>query len=223
MAQRHPEQKIKDSHFNARKRDGYRRTIGGSSERCKKKKAKNMPITTPIEGTAYVGPQKAHVHLEMHAHSSMTPTRRANGRDGLVHLLRQVHHTEIRKVMENVVMTEMQKGLKNLQFVMESKQTTLCKHQEKKSPEGVNSTPTNTARTELHSMITFHHANTRGSRTGKLRIAHLFCLNNNCYSRVMSHSSPHLTLTTSTSSLSSISRIFSTISPTHTRPSVHNP
>ena len=27
----------------------------------------------------------------------------------------------------------------------------------------VNSTPTNTARTELHSMITFHHANTRGS------------------------------------------------------------
>ena len=37
----------------------------------------------------------------------------------------------------------------------------------------VNSTPTNTARTELHSMITFHHANTRGSRAGRLRIAHL--------------------------------------------------
>ena len=37
----------------------------------------------------------------------------------------------------------------------------------------VNSTPTNTARTELHSMITFHHANTRGSRAAKLRIAHL--------------------------------------------------
>ena len=36
---------------------------------------------------------------------------------------------------------------------------------------GVNSTPTNTARTELHSMITFHHANTRGS-TAQLRIAH---------------------------------------------------
>ena len=34
-------------------------------------------------------------------------------------------------------------------------------------------TPTNTARTELHSMITFHHANTRGSRAGRLRIAHL--------------------------------------------------
>ena len=38
---------------------------------------------------------------------------------------------------------------------------------------GVISTPTNTARTELHSMITFHHANTRGSRAAKLRIVHL--------------------------------------------------
>ena len=37
----------------------------------------------------------------------------------------------------------------------------------------VNSTPTNTARTELHSMITFHHGNTRGSRATRLRIAHL--------------------------------------------------
>ena len=37
----------------------------------------------------------------------------------------------------------------------------------------VKSTPANTARTELHSMITFHHANTRGSRDGRLRIAHL--------------------------------------------------
>ena len=44
----------------------------------------------------------------------------------------------------------------------------------------VNSTPTNTARTELHSMITFHQANTRGSRAGRLRIAHL------CVSRHLS-------------------------------------
>ena len=40
----------------------------------------------------------------------------------------------------------------------------------------VNSTPTTTARTELHSMITFHHVNTRGSRAGRLRIAHLCVL-----------------------------------------------
>ena len=38
----------------------------------------------------------------------------------------------------------------------------------------VNITPTNT---ELHSMITFHHANTRGSRAARLRIAHLCVLN----------------------------------------------
>ena len=37
-------------------------------------------------------------------------------------------------------------------------------------PTYVNSTPRNTARKELHSMITFHHANTRGSSS---RIAHL--------------------------------------------------
>ena len=39
--------------------------------------------------------------------------------------------------------------------------------------EFLNSTPTNTARTELHRLTTFHHANTRGSRAGRLRIAHL--------------------------------------------------
>ena len=39
----------------------------------------------------------------------------------------------------------------------------------------------------------------------------------------MSHSLPHLTLTTSTSSLSPTSPIFPTIYPRHTRPSVHDP
>ena len=38
---------------------------------------------------------------------------------------------------------------------------------------GFNSTPRNAACTELHSMITFHHANTRGSRAAKLRIVHI--------------------------------------------------
>ena len=71
--------------------------------------------------------------------------------------------------------------------------------------ESVNSTPTNTARTELHSMITCHHANTHGSRS---TIAHL------CVSKtIVIHVSclgplPHLTLTTSTSSLSPISSTF---------------
>ena len=35
---------------------------------------------------------------------------------------------------------------------------------------------THKARTEVHSMITFHHGNTRGSRAGRLRIAHLCAL-----------------------------------------------
>ena len=62
----------------------------------------------------------------------------------------------------------------------------------------VNNTPTNTARTELHSMITLHLANTRAQgRTAQ------GCTNGSlkeCHPRVMSHSLPHLTLSTCTSS-----------------------
>ena len=43
----------------------------------------------------------------------------------------------------------------------------------RQSTGSVNSTPTNTAHVELHSMITLNHPNTRGSRAGRLRIAHL--------------------------------------------------
>ena len=66
----------------------------------------------------------------------------------------------------------------------------------------VNSRPTNTARAELRSMITFRHANTRGSRAGELRIAHLCVPKTKCHPRVMFQSFPHLTLTTSARSLS---------------------
>ena len=52
-----------------------------------------------------------------------------------------------------------------------------CLEKTSSQPTGcVNSTPTISARTELHSTITFHHANTRGSRAAKLRIAHLCVL-----------------------------------------------
>ena len=73
-----------------------------------------MPKKSPRGKTAYVGPRKANVHLEIRARPSMTRTRKTKRRDDLVHLLRQVHHTEIRKVMELVVMTEMQKPHQNL-------------------------------------------------------------------------------------------------------------
>ena len=69
-----------------------------------------MPKTTPREETASVGSQKASVHLEKHAHSSMTRTRKAKGRDDPLHFLRQVHSTEIRKVTEKVTMTEVLKA-----------------------------------------------------------------------------------------------------------------
>ena len=38
-----------------------------------------MPKTTPKEETAYVGSRKANVHVEKHAHSSMTRQRKAKG------------------------------------------------------------------------------------------------------------------------------------------------
>ena len=45
-----------------------------------------MPNTTPREETASVGPEKATVHEEKHAHSSMTRARKAKGRNDLVPL-----------------------------------------------------------------------------------------------------------------------------------------
>ena len=50
---------------------------------------------------------------------------------------------------------------------------------------GVNKTPTNTALTDLHNVITFHHANTRGSRAAK-RKSTSWCPWNNCHLRVTS-------------------------------------
>ena len=63
-----------------------------------------MPETWREE-TASVRSRKANVHLEKHAHSSMTRTIKAKGRDDLVHLLRQAHRTETRKATEKVAMT----------------------------------------------------------------------------------------------------------------------
>ena len=61
----------------------------------------------------------------------------------------------------------------------------------------------------LHSLITFHHANMRGS-------SRRFCVPKTfCHPRVMSRSLPHLTLTTSTSSLSPTSPILQPSPPTH--------
>ena len=92
----------------------------------------------------------------------------------------------------------------------------------------MNRTPTQTACAVAHSvsphtlniMITFHHANTRGTRL------HIFLSQNSCHPRVMSRSLPQLTLTTNTSSLSPTSPtspIFPTFSPSHRSPLAHDP
>ena len=77
-----------------------------------------MPKTISREEIAYVGPRKANVHLDIRAHSSMNQTREAKERDDLVDLVRQAQRTGIRKVIEKVVMYELQvKKLSEGKFV----------------------------------------------------------------------------------------------------------
>ena len=106
----HLEQKIKDSGFKGRNRDEDRPATGAPSKGNRKEKAINMPKTTPRGEIAYVRPRKANVQMESRTRSRMNQTRKAKERDDLVHLHRHVRRTEVRKVMEKVVMTEVQKG-----------------------------------------------------------------------------------------------------------------
>ena len=69
----------------------------------------------------------------------------------------------------------------------------------------------------LHSLITFHHANMRGSSL-RICVPQTFC-----HPRVMSRSLPHLTLTTTTSSLSLTSPILQWSSSTHPSLLSHGP
>ena len=73
-----------------------------------------MPKITTKRETAPVGSQKDNVHLEICAHSSMIRTRKETERDDIGHHLRLVHRTEIRKVTEEVLMTEVQQAHQNL-------------------------------------------------------------------------------------------------------------
>ena len=106
--QRHLEHQNRRFSFQSETRTDLQLELRGKEKR--KEEAKNMPKPTPREETAYAGSQKASVHLEKHAHSSMTRRREVKGRDDFVHFLRQVHRTEFRKVTEKVAMTEVVKG-----------------------------------------------------------------------------------------------------------------
>ena len=95
----------------------------------------------------------------------------------------------------------------------------------------MNRTPTHTACTDahsvsahtLHSMITFHHANTRGSRVHSSGLHAVVSQKTVCHPRVMSRSLPRLTLTTSASSLSAASSVFPPFSPSQSCPLVLDP
>ena len=75
-----------------------------------KEKAKNMPKTSPREETASVGSQKANVHLEKHAHSSVARTRTARAGPRSPSPTGSPHrNSKTRRVTENVAMTEVLK------------------------------------------------------------------------------------------------------------------
>ena len=69
----------------------------------------------------------------------------------------------------------------------------------------------------VNSWSHFHHANARGSGL------HIFVSQNGCHPRVMSRSSPRLTLTAVTRSLTLTSPVFPTFSPSYPSPLVHDP
>ena len=74
----------------------------------------------------------------------MTPTRKAKGRDDLVHLLRQVHHTDIRNVTERVAMTEVPNAHQNALVEV---------RQEKRTDYFVQATRKDVANGDIHVMI----------------------------------------------------------------------
>ena len=91
--QRHLEHKSR-IYITRRNRD---QTCKKSSEEreseSESKKANKMPKTTQREAIAYVGSQKATVHLEIHGQSSITQKREAKGRDDLVRTFFSVSRT----------------------------------------------------------------------------------------------------------------------------------
>ena len=95
-----------------------REACNWSSEQrnSEKKRKRKCQTTTPKEDVVYVRLQMANVHSAIRAHSNMILTRKAKGRDDLVHFVRQVQRTKIRKVIRKVVMTEMQKKRTKIQW-----------------------------------------------------------------------------------------------------------
>ena len=91
MVRTHVELEIRDSHFKARNQDQDRPAIGAPSQGKAKGKRQRKCQTYFRERRLHpLDNKRANVHLEKHARSSMTRTRKAKGRDDHVHFLRQV-------------------------------------------------------------------------------------------------------------------------------------
>ena len=86
MAPRHLEQKTEDSHFKARNGDDDRPAVRVLSEGKAKGKGKSNAKNNSGRGNHIHCITKGHNdHMEKHAHSSMTRTRKAKERDDLAH------------------------------------------------------------------------------------------------------------------------------------------
>ena len=131
--------KRKDSHFKARNRDEERLAIGAPRRGKAKGTGKENAKKNAKRGACIRLDHKRPMFIWRSMRiQSKTRTRKAKGRDDFVHLLRQVHRTEIRKVTEKVAMTaEVLKAHQHLLAHVreDSEQTTLYKLQERKLPE----------------------------------------------------------------------------------------
>ena len=122
VAQRHLEQKVKDSLFRARNRDEDRRAPRKEKAKGKgKTTAKNNSergdcIRWITEGQCSFGEACAFKH---------DPNKKSK-REDLVHLLRHVYRTETRKVTEKVAMTQVLKTDRKIVVKVRQEKRTYC-------------------------------------------------------------------------------------------------
>ena len=111
MAQRHPEQRIRESRFKVRTQEKNRPAIGAPNKGTAKGKCKQITQKQLRERRLPPFDLKRPILIWRSMHIQASPEQE---RDDLVHFLRQVHRTENRKVTEKVAMTEVQNAHQHL-------------------------------------------------------------------------------------------------------------
>ena len=95
---------MNDSHLKAGNRDEDTPAIGRALSKGKAKGKGNKNSKNNCERKDCIRwITKANVQWEKHAHTNMTRTRKAKGRDDLVHFLRQVAVTQVLKAHQNLL------------------------------------------------------------------------------------------------------------------------